>query len=164
MLTYKILARRPKQFKSLTGLDVKQFDSMYKKVEEQYQIAELERLSNKIRKRRIGAGRPFRLSVRERFLMLLVHHRCRTSYGMLERLFGVHATTAYRDIKKIEPAVKACMLMPDWKDPEMKKSTTLERLEVHFPGSSSMIRALEQRSAALKINPKNEHGALKKSV
>jgi len=89
MLNYTKLARKPKQFQKFTGITVLQFDFLFSKIEKQYKITEMKRLSKRERIRDIGAGRPFKLPVKERILMLLIYYRCYTSYDLLEYLFGV---------------------------------------------------------------------------
>lgn len=138
-MIYSKLAKKPKQFKSLVGFTVRRFDSLLAEVLKQYKITEQERLSSRVRVRQIGAGRPFKLPVRDRFLMLLVCRRWNASYDLLEQLFGIDATTVCRDLKKIEPAVKACMLIPEKADQVTKKVSTPEQLEKHLPGVLATI-------------------------
>ena len=56
---------------------MQEFDDIYnKEIAKKYHKYENKRLSKrKNRKRDIGAGRPFKLDVKERFLMLLVYYR-----------------------------------------------------------------------------------------
>ena len=49
-----------------------------KKIAKRYDKYEIQRLSYKrkdVRERKAGAGRPFKLDVKDRFLMLLVYYR-----------------------------------------------------------------------------------------
>ena len=66
-------------FKSFTGLSLIEFDNIYnKEIVKRYDKYEIQRLSSKIkdvRERKAGAGRPFKLDVKYRFLMLLVYYR-----------------------------------------------------------------------------------------
>jgi len=50
MSTYIKLARKPKQFLSITGLTVSQFDSISKEIQKQYKNTEERRLSKQKRK------------------------------------------------------------------------------------------------------------------
>ena len=54
-----------------------EFDDIYdKEIAKRYHKQEIKRLSKrKNRERAIGAGRPFKLDVKDRFLMLLVYYR-----------------------------------------------------------------------------------------
>ena len=61
-------------FKSFTGLSVQQFDDIYKEIESKYEKYEIKRLSSKRnRERDIGAGRRFKLLVKDRVIMVLVY-------------------------------------------------------------------------------------------
>ena len=75
MLSYDLLSKKPLLFRSFTGLTVQEFDDIYdKELTKRYSNYDLKRLlKRKNRKRDIGAGRPFKLDVKDRFLMLLVY-------------------------------------------------------------------------------------------
>lgn len=62
MLSYTRLARSPSLFRTFTGLEVSEFDSLNRKVESRYPDLEEERLSRPDRKREVGeGGRHFKL-------------------------------------------------------------------------------------------------------
>jgi hypothetical protein len=75
MMSYDTLARNPLNFKSFTGLETNEFDPLYNKVLENIKAYEEKRLHRLGRKRKIGAGHPFKLTLRDRLLMLLMYHR-----------------------------------------------------------------------------------------
>jgi len=66
---YKKLSWKPGLFKTFTGLTQDEFGRIFKKINEGYETYEKELLNRKDRKRAIGAGRKFKLVLRERFLM-----------------------------------------------------------------------------------------------
>src|SRR6476661_6944040 len=71
-MSYARLSRKPLLFRSFTGLEIEEFDIISKEIESKYYEHERKRLSNRKRKRDVGAaGRPFKLKVKERFVMLL---------------------------------------------------------------------------------------------
>jgi hypothetical protein len=83
LLYYDRLSRKLILFKSFTaGLSVQEFDDIHnKKIAKRYDKYEIQRLSSTKRKytkreREIGAvgSRPFKLDVKDRFLMLLVYY------------------------------------------------------------------------------------------
>ena len=84
MLSYDRLSRKPHLFKSFTGLTVQQqFDNIYdKEITKRYDRYEIQRLSKKYRERETGAGRPFKLDIKDRFLMLLVYYRLYITYTL----------------------------------------------------------------------------------
>ncbi|MER5175926.1 MAG: transposase family protein [Candidatus Nitrosocosmicus sp.] len=107
MLSYDRLSKKPLLFKSFTGLTIKEFDNIYdKEIAKRYEKHELQRLSTKRectkRERRIGAGRPFKLDIKNRFLMLLVYYRLYITYTLTGFLFDLDQSNICRDIQKIE--------------------------------------------------------------
>ncbi len=92
-------------FTSFTGLTVQEFDDIYEKnVTKRYAKHEIQRLSKRKdnRERRIGAGRYFKLDVKNRFLMLLVYYRLYITYTLAGFLFDLDQSNICRDIQKIE--------------------------------------------------------------
>jgi len=95
-------------FKSLTtGLTVQEFGNIYdKEIAKRYEKYELKRISYKrkgYRKRKAGAiGRPFKLNVKNRFLMLLVYYRLYITYTLAGFLFDLDQSSICRDIQKVE--------------------------------------------------------------
>src|SRR6478672_7677332 len=86
LLSYDKLSKKPLLFKSFTGLTVKEFDDIYnKKIVKIFGKYELQRLSKrKNRKRDIGAaGRPFKLDLKDRLLMLLIYYRLYITYTLV---------------------------------------------------------------------------------
>jgi hypothetical protein len=57
-MSYARLSRRPLLFRSFTGLEITEFDIISKEIESKYYEHERRRLSNRKRKRDVGAGRP----------------------------------------------------------------------------------------------------------
>jgi len=77
LLSYDRLSKKPLLFKSFTGLTVQEFDDIYdKEIAKRYDKYEIQRLSSikrkDVRERKSGAGRRFKLNVKDRFIMLLV--------------------------------------------------------------------------------------------
>jgi hypothetical protein len=74
-MSYARLSKKPLLFRSFTGLKISEFDAVCRYIESKYDEHERIRLSRMKRKRDVGARRPFKLKLRERFLMLLVYYR-----------------------------------------------------------------------------------------
>lgn len=144
MFNHSKLARKPRQFQSITGITPQQFDFLYNTIKKQYKTAEQNRLSQKKRKRDIGAGHPFSLTLKDRILMLLMYYRMYTSYSLLEMIFDLDKSNVCRDIRYLEPAVKSSIPIPAKKYADSKKITTLSELERQFPEFQIMIDATEQ--------------------
>ena len=81
MLTYEKAIRSPKTFQAITGMTRPQFDLLYAVVDKKYDEAKATKLSKRPRKRSIGAGRRFALSLQNRLLLLLFYYMHRLSAG-----------------------------------------------------------------------------------
>ena len=100
LLNYSRLSKKPLLFKSFTGLELAEFDSICKKVESRYPQYQIKRLSKRKRTRKVvGAGNHFKLTVRDRFLMLLVYYRLYITHTLSGFLFDLDQSNVYRDIK-----------------------------------------------------------------
>jgi len=144
MLSYERLSRKPKIFRSFTGLDVSEFDSVCEEMESRYYDYEKKRLERKERERDVGAGRPFKLSLEDRLLMLLVYYRLYVSSTLTGFLFDLDHSNVLRDIRYIEPLVKECIPIPKKVYERSKRATTPEEVEEYFPGFLVFIDATEQ--------------------
>jgi hypothetical protein len=145
-MSYARLSKRPPLFKSFTGLDISEFDTISTEIESRYQEHERKRLSKRRRQRDVGAGRPFKLKVKERFLMLLVYYRLYITYTLSEFLFDLNQSNVYRDISILEPLVKRCIPLPKklYKRTRRRLRTIDEVEEEFFPGFRAFIDATEQ--------------------
>jgi hypothetical protein len=74
---YHRLSKKPLLFGSFAGLEVSEFDSVYKQIESKYKKYEIIRLSKrKNRRRKIGAANHFKLHAREDFSCFWVTTDC----------------------------------------------------------------------------------------
>jgi hypothetical protein len=137
-------------FKSFTGLTVVEFDNIYEKeITKRYDKHEIQRLSSKrkdIRERSTGAGRPFKLDIKNRFLMLLVYYRLYITYTLAGFLFDLDQSNICRDIQKIESLIIQCVPIPQkiYKITK-KRLKTSEDVEKYFPGFMTFIDSTEQQ-------------------
>jgi DDE superfamily endonuclease/Helix-turn-helix of DDE superfamily endonuclease len=147
LLSYNRLSKKPLLFKSFTGLSVQEFDDIYdKKLAKKYAKYEIQRLSERIdRKRDIGAGRPFKMDLRDRFLMLLVYYRLYITYTLSGFLFDLDQSTVCRDIQKIEKLIRECVPIPQKIYGITKRLKTTEEVEQYFPGFLAFIDSTEQQ-------------------
>jgi len=106
-MSYARLSKRPLLFRSFTGLEILEFNEIYTEIESRYYEHERKRLSRTKRERKVSAaGRPFKLKIRERFLMLLVYYRLYITYTLSGFLFDLDQSNVCRDICMLEPLVK----------------------------------------------------------
>ena len=107
---------------------------------------EIRRLSKrKYRERSIGAGRHFKLDVKNRFLMLLVYCRLYITYTLAGFLFDLDQSSVCRDIQKIEPLVRECVPIPQKMHKITKRLRTPEEVEQCFPGFIAFVDCSEQQ-------------------
>ena len=144
-MSYARLSRRPLLFKSFTGLVVSEFDTICREIESKYDDHERKRLSNRKRERKVGgAGRPFKLKVKERFLMLLVYYRLYITFTLSGFLFDLDQSNVCRDISIIEPLIKLCIPLPKKLYKRTRRLRTIDEVEEYFPGFKAFIDATEQ--------------------
>ena len=94
----------------------------------------------------MGAGRPFKLDVKNRFLMLLVYYRLYITYTLAGFLFDLDQSNICRDMQKTEPLIRQCIPIPQKICNRLsKRLQTPEEVEKHFPGFMAFIDCTEQQ-------------------
>ena len=144
MLNYDRLSKKPLLFKSFTGLELSEFDSICIEIESRYKQYEIKRLSKRKRTRKVGAGNHFKLTARDRFLMLLVYYRLYITHTLSGFLFDLDQSNVYRDIRYIEPLVKRCIPLPQKFYNLTRRLRTVEEVEKYFPEFKAFIDITEQ--------------------
>ena len=145
MLSYDRLSKKPQIFRSFTGLDVSEFDSIYDELEPRYHDFERERLSRREdRKNEIGGGRPFKLELEDRLLMLFFYYRLYVTSTLAGFLFDIDHSTVLRDIHMMEPLVRECLPLPKKMQRLTRRLRTIEEVEEFFPGFKEFIDSTEQ--------------------
>jgi hypothetical protein len=146
LLSYERLSRKPILFKSFTGLTVQEFDGIYEEIAKRYDKHEIQRLSKRNnRERSIGAGRHFKLDVKNRFLMLLIYYRLYITYTLAGFLFDLDQSNICRDIQKIESLIRDCVPIPQKIYNITKRLRTPEEVEKYFPGFLAFTDCTEQQ-------------------
>src|SRR5215211_2375675 len=145
LMSFARLSKKPLLFRSFTGLTISEFNSICEEIEYKYERHKRRRLSNKERIRDVGAGRPFKLKVKERFLMLLVYYRLYITYTLAGFLFDLDQSSICRDIQKIEGLIRECIPIPQKIYSITKRLKTSEEVEKYFPGFLAFIDCTEQQ-------------------
>ncbi len=143
-MTYLKLSKKPKQFQSFTGVTLQQFDAISKDVKKQYPITEKDRLSKRKRQRKIGAGRPFDLSIEDKLVMLFVYYRLYITCELVGYLFDLDQSNVNRNIKYLEPAVKQSIPIPSKLYADSKKISNIQQLQEFFPELIAITDGTEQ--------------------
>ena len=144
MLSYERLSGRPLIFKSFSSLEVSEFDVLYAKVEEAYPVFEEKRLYRLDRKRKVGAGHPFKLPLNDRLLMLLMYYRLYVTSTLLAFLFDLGQANVLKDIRMLEPLVSEVLPLPKKMHQKARRLRTIDEVEAVFPGFKAFLDATEQ--------------------
>jgi hypothetical protein len=113
MITLAKLRRKPKQFRSLTGLSVSEFDKLFTEFESAYEQARQERQNRAGRTRQPGAGRPFVLPLAERLFMALLYFRLYLNQSLLSLLFDIDQSSVSREVmKRVLPVLEGILPLP----------------------------------------------------
>lgn len=157
MLTVARLRRKPKHFRSFTGLRIEEFDTLLKALEPVYSAVDRARKSRPNRQRAIGAGRRFELALADRLLMTLMYMRLYTSESLLSYLFDLDRSSVNRERNlRMLPALSEVLPLPAREEMGVvgpkrkvgasgKRIETLEELLQRFPELSEvLIDATEQ--------------------
>jgi hypothetical protein len=144
LINYKTLSKGLSLFRSLTGLEVLEFDSFHSKVEAKYDEYEKKRLYRNNRKRKVGAGHPYKLPLRERLLMFLFYYRLYITSTLTGVLFDLDQSNVLKDIRKLEPLVKEVLPIPKKLHDKARRLQTLEEVKAIFPEFKAFLDATEQ--------------------
>ncbi|HEY6536129.1 MAG TPA: transposase family protein, partial [Candidatus Nitrosocosmicus sp.] len=147
LFSYDRLSKKPLFFKSFTGLTVKEFDDIYdNEIIKRHGKHEIQRLfKRKNREKCIGAGRHFKLDIKNRFLMLLVYYRLYITYTLAGFLFDLDQSNICRGIQKIESLIRKCLPLPQKTYYKTKRLQTPEEVEKYFPGFLAFTDCTEQQ-------------------
>lgn len=143
-MNYDVLSRKPLIFRSFTGLEVLEFDALYSKIQDSHAAFEEKRLHREDRKRKIGAGHPFKLPLRDRLVMLLMYHRLYVTSTLLGFLFSLGQSNVLKNICMLEPLVKEVLPLPRKIHQRAGRLGTLDEVEALFPGFKAFLDATEQ--------------------
>src|SRR5665647_2914713 len=144
MLNYSILSKKPAHFRNFSGVELDEFNNLNLQVKEKYNAYEEKRLTRNNRKRAVGAGHPFKLSLTDRLLMLLLYYHMYPSSTLLGYLFDLSQTSVLKTIRKLEPIVSEVLPLPKKEQDKVKRLQTVEEIEAVFPGFKAFLDATEQ--------------------
>jgi hypothetical protein len=144
MLNFSTLSKKPAYFRNFSGVELTEFNTLNQKIKEKYTAYEEKRLTRTDRKRAVGAGHPFKLSLTDRVLMLLVYYHMYPSSTLLGYLFDLSQTSVLKSIRKLEPMVSEILPLPKKEHDKVKRLQTVEEIEAVFPGFKAFLDATEQ--------------------
>jgi len=146
MLKYIKISKRSRILYRLTGLTIEQFTALCIKLNPLWKKAEEKRLTQRERKRALGQGRKYKLSlIEDKLLFILVFYRYYLTDELMGCLFDIHPSNACRLRMKMEPLVEKAAdpsLSQSIRrriSPGVKKVSTLEELLVVCPDFAEVI-------------------------
>src|SRR5215210_757218 len=119
MSLYSKLARKPKLFLSVTGMNLHQFQRLLPQFTQVYDKLEGRRkrrvvLTGRKRQRQIGGGAQFANSVPDRLLMLLFYYRLYLTQEFMTLLFHAeHKSVICRSIQMMRPVFESILPVPE---------------------------------------------------
>lgn len=100
-------------FRRLTGITPAKFDQVLRGLQPRYEEWNQKRLSRSGRRRVIGGGRKFALTLEDRFLLLLLYYRTYVTYAFLGFLFALDESSVGREFKPLEPLLAGIFRIPE---------------------------------------------------
>jgi hypothetical protein len=165
LVNYNGLSKRLSLFQSLAGLKVSEFYNFYIQAVGKYGDCETKRLARPYRKRKVGAGYPFKLPLQDRLLMFLVYYRLYITSTLTGVLFNLDQSNVLKDIHKLEPLVKQILPIPNKLHDKAMRLQSIEEIEAMFPEFKAFIDATEQEIPRPQNKTKRKtHYSGKKSV
>jgi hypothetical protein len=113
MNKYNKIKKSAQLFRRFTGITVEKFDEIMKELKPKYDEWNKQRLNNKNRKRKIGGGNKFKLSLEEKLLMLLMYYRLYVTHEFLGFIFDIDDSNVGRDIKPLAKLLAGIFKIPE---------------------------------------------------
>lgn len=179
---YTKLARRPKLFLSVTGMQLHTFQELLPQVEQAFFKLEAERKGKTVRaaadrQRAAGAGRAFNNDLANRALMLLVYYRLYLTQDFMTFIFkAAHKSVICRNMQLIRAAIEAVLPTPERArkrifslakaehERRKKRIGSIEEFREAYPELSFIIDGVEQpkRKPKDKQKRKDDYSGKKK--
>jgi hypothetical protein len=149
MFDYETLTRYPSAFRSLTGMNPEDFESLFVEFtaaqQGRRQRSRTTR-SGQPRQRAAGGGHPFAHDDRHRLLMALVWLRLYPTYELLGFFFGLHKRNAQLNVRAVLDILDTFDDFPfDRPGRDRRKLSTTEQVMTAFPSVRLVIDGKEQR-------------------
>jgi len=113
-------------------------------------------LNRQTRKRKIGGGNKFSLSLKDRLLLLLIFYRTYSTYAFLGFIFGIDESNVGRNFMPLEP-----LLARIFKIPERKIELEADEIEKLFFDASEQARERPTKKQKRDYSGKKKQHTLK---
>jgi IS5 family transposase len=147
MISHQGLVRKPRVFKSITGLGIDEFEQLYQKLAPVWMEQEHHRLDRPGRKRAIGGGRKYSLSLKDRLVMVTCWLRLYLNTEAMGFFFGVDKSTVSRNCRRL---LKVLRTLGEetlgWPEPPRRgQGKSVEQALREYPDLLTIIDTTEQR-------------------
>lgn len=115
MLNLDKLSQKPIIFHRLTGLTPAKFKQLADQLEPLFKQADYQRKNHSDRKRKVGGGMQYKLSVAQALFILLLYYRAYTNHIFIGMIAGIHDSNVCRYFKRIEPLLAQIFRIPERK-------------------------------------------------
>src|SRR3972149_11394972 len=144
MTVYEKLCRRPVVFRSLTGLSIGEFETLYQQVVDAIERYDETRLEQGDRQRAVGAGRRYDHDARNRLLMAMIWLRVYPTYEVLGFIFELDKSNICRNLKGVLTVLREQLGDEvKWPDQERRKQK-MDQFMQEFPEVAAIVDATEQ--------------------
>jgi hypothetical protein len=147
MISYQALIKKPRVFKSVTGLDRDEFDRLFQKFLPVWVAQERERQDRPDRQRAIGGGRRYKLLLQDRLVMVLTWLRLYLNTEALGFFFDLNKSNVSRNCRRLLPVLRT---LGDetlgWPEPPTRgKGKSVEEALQECPDLLAIVDTTEQR-------------------
>jgi IS5 family transposase len=147
MISYEKLVKKPRVFKSITGLSMEEFEQLYQRFAPAWVEHERQRLGRPNRKRAIGGGRKYALKLKDQLVMVTCWLRLYLNTEAMGFFFGVDKSTVSRNCRRLLKVLRA---LGDetlgWPDPPQRgQGKNVEQALREYPDLLAIVDTTEQR-------------------
>ena len=147
MISYEKLVKKPRVFKSITGLGIEEFEQLYQKFAPVWVEHEHQRLKRPHRKRAIGGGRKYTLELKDQLVMVTCWLRLYLNTEAMGFFFGVDKSTVSRNCRRLLKVLRALGEETlGWPDPPKRgQGKNVEQALREYPDLLAIVDTTEQR-------------------
>jgi hypothetical protein len=145
MFRYDQLAKQPSSFRALTGVSLAEFAELFTRFEPVWQEFERQRLQQRSRQRKMGAGRKYVLDLPSRVVMTLVWIHLYLTTQTLGILFGMSKSAISRDTRRVVGALRQVGRDSVWwqEPPAKNEGKTLPQALAENPDLLAILDVME---------------------
>jgi hypothetical protein len=147
MISYQKLCEKPRVFKSITGLNIDEFEQLFQKFVPAWSEHEHKRLDRPDRKRAIGGGRKYTLELKDRLIMVMCWLRLYLNTEAMGFFFSVDKATVSRNCRRMLKVLRALGEETlGWPEPPKRgEGKSVDQALREYPDLLAIVDTTEQR-------------------